>query len=97
MSEVLAHYEELLARHYTWSLGADFEQLVAEQRRLLDSSGAGRSATPESAALDLGCGSGIHSVALAQLGYGTVLSLDISPTLLAELAERSLPGSAPNR
>lgn len=40
-------------------------------------------------ALDLGCGSGIDSVALAQLGYDTVVSIDISQTLIAEPAIRS--------
>ena len=89
MSEVLEHYEELLAQHYTWMLGADFDALVAEQRQLLDSRGAGPSATQNSVALDLGCGSGIHSVALAQLGHDTVIGVDISRTLIAELATRS--------
>lgn len=89
MSEVVAHYEELLAQHYTWMLGGDFDALVAEQRRLLDSCGAGASGTRDAVALDLGCGSGIHSVALAQLGYATVVGVDISPTLVAELSRRS--------
>src|SRR6185312_7277466 len=33
--------------------------------------------------------SGVHSVALAQLGHGTVLSVDISRTLIDELGHRS--------
>lgn len=88
-SEVAAHYEDLLARHYTWMLGGDFDELVDGQRRLLDSYGAGSSAGQDRVALDLGCGSGVHSVALARLGYGTVVAVDISPTLVAELTERS--------
>jgi SAM-dependent methyltransferase len=44
---------------------------------------AGRGAV----ALDLGAGSGVHSVALAKLGY-EVVAVDLSPTLLAELEER---------
>jgi SAM-dependent methyltransferase len=99
MSEIFAHYEELLARHYTWMLGADFDELVAEQRHLLDSCGASSSKQQNSVALDLGCGSGIHSVALARLGHDTVLGIDISETLIAELAERAsrFPGIRPIR
>lgn len=86
-SEVAAHYEELLAQHYTWMLGGDFDELVAEQRHLLAAHGA--SAERDGVALDLGCGSGIHSVALTQLGHGTVVAVDISETLVGELAKRS--------
>ncbi|TCC50516.1 class I SAM-dependent methyltransferase [Kribbella pittospori] len=93
MSEVVAHYEQLLAQYYTWMLGADFDALVAEQRDLLKSCGISKSGV----ALDLGCGSGLHSVALAQLGYNSVLAVDVSPTLLAELATRAVqfPGIRP--
>ena len=88
MSEVLDHYETLLAPHYTWMLGDDFAGLVEAQRELLASCGITSGAAGDRA-LDLGCGSGIQSVALAQLGYGTVLAVDISRTLLDELAERA--------
>lgn len=87
--EVAAHYETLLARHYTWMLGGEFDELVAGQRGLLESCGAGSPGGDDRVALDLGCGSGIHSIALAQLGYGTVVAVDVSPTLVAELTERS--------
>lgn len=92
VSDVAVHYEELLARHYTWMLG-DFDELVAEQHQLLEAHGASASETVDGAriALDLGCGSGIQSVALAQLGYDTVLGVDLSRTLLAELESRALP------
>lgn len=89
MSEVAAHYESLLAHHYTWMLGPDFDQLVVEQRRLLERLKIRRSGTPNGVALDLGCGSGVHSIALAQLGHDPVVSVDVSPTLLAELTARA--------
>jgi SAM-dependent methyltransferase len=86
-TEVAQHYENLLAEHYTWTLGADFDELVTQQRELLDSVHAGH-ADGSGVALDLGCGSGIHSIALAQLGHETVLGVDFSSRLLAELATR---------
>ena len=89
MSEVAAHYESLLAQHYTWMLGTDFDQLVAEQRHLLERLRIQASGVPASVALDLGCGSGIHSIALAQLGHDAVVSVDVSRTLIAELAGRA--------
>lgn len=85
-AEVAAHYEDLLAGHYTWMLGPSFNDLVEEQAQLLASLVDG---VDRAAALDLGCGSGVHSVALARLGYGRVVGVDLSPTLLAELAERT--------
>ena len=36
MTDVADHYENLLAEHYTWMFGADFDSLVVEQRALLD-------------------------------------------------------------
>lgn len=87
-TEVAEHYENLLAEHYTWMLGADFDELVTQQRDILDSVNAGHT-DGSAVALDLGCGSGIHSIALEQLGHETVLSVDFSSTLLAELATRS--------
>ncbi|MGK5740296.1 class I SAM-dependent methyltransferase [Micromonospora sp. URMC 103] len=89
MSEVATHYESLLARHYTWMLGGDFDELVAEQRQLLDSLDIRAFGKPNRTALDLGCGSGIQSIALAQLGHDTVVGVDVSPTLLAEMTART--------
>lgn len=88
VAEVARHYDSLLAQHYTWMLGDEFDGLVAGQRQLLGSCGISPR-RPDSRALDLGCGSGIQSVALAQMGYGTVLAVDISQSLLAELGERA--------
>ncbi len=89
MSEVVDHYENLLADHYTWMLGSDFDALVARQLTVLDSAGV-RPADQGRTALDLGCGSGVQSIALARLGHDPVIGVDVSPTLLAELTARSV-------
>jgi hypothetical protein len=66
MSDVTRHYDTLLAQHYSWMTGVPFDIKVAEQRTLLEVLGmAGRSGV----ALDLGCGPGYQSAALAQLGF----------------------------
>jgi SAM-dependent methyltransferase len=83
MSDVAKHYETLLARHYSWMVGTAFDAKVAEQQALLEELGAkGRSGL----ALDLGCGPGYQSVALAKLGLSPVLAVDGSEVLLRELA-----------
>jgi SAM-dependent methyltransferase len=60
---------------------------VGEPRALLERLGV--TAGPDAAtAVDLGCGSGFQSVALARLGF-RVLAIDFSQRLLAELRERA--------
>lgn len=83
MTHVATHYEQLLAEHYTWMFGT-FEAMVTEQRIRFDHWGI----TPKASktALDLGCGSGFQSIALADLGF-QVTAIDLSQRLLAELAE----------
>lgn len=39
---------------------------------------------PARRALDLGCGSGRHAIALAKRGYKDIVGVDLSPTLLAQ-------------
>src|SRR5215813_5229357 len=86
MTSVRDHYESLLAEHYSRMFG-DFEAKVAEQRALLERLGVG--ATQRAAtAVDLGCGSGFQSIALACLGF-QVMAIDFSQRLLAELRERT--------
>ena len=87
-SEVADHYEQLLAEHYTWMFGASYDDLVREQREILEAVGAS-SVGAGAVAVDLGCGSGFQSVALAQMGYGSVVGVDFSEQLLEELAARS--------
>ncbi|SOD63932.1 Methyltransferase domain-containing protein [Streptomyces zhaozhouensis] len=82
------HYDRLLAEHYTWMLGGDLPDLVAGQRALLAEwgvlpDGAGRRA------VDLGCGPGHTSLALAALGFATVLAVDLSRPLLEELGRHA--------
>jgi SAM-dependent methyltransferase len=86
MNSVREHYEHVLSEHYSRMLG-DFEAKVAEQLSLLERLGV-KPSPVSGMAVDLGCGPGIQSIALARLGY-RVLAVDFSRRLLAELKERS--------
>lgn len=85
MASVEEHYDNLLARHYTWMRG-DFDSRVHEYRDLFERIGV--SPRHGGKALDLGAGSGFQSVALAGLGF-EVLSLDLNGLLLEELRGRA--------
>ncbi|MEV5914371.1 class I SAM-dependent methyltransferase [Streptomyces chartreusis] len=88
--QAVDHYDRFLAEHYTWMLGGDLDALAARQRAALAEWGV----TPRSAigtaagslAVDLGCGPGHASLALAALGFDSVLAVDLSRPLLGELA-----------
>ncbi|XYH93932.1 class I SAM-dependent methyltransferase [Sorangium sp. So ce1128] len=84
MPTVADHYDKLLAEHYSRMFG-DHDAKVAEQRALLERLGLRPDGPSE--AIDLGCGSGFQSLALAQLGF-RVTAVDTSDKLLAELAAR---------
>jgi SAM-dependent methyltransferase len=90
MSKSAKHYEQLLAEHYVWMFGVPFEQKVAEQKALIErfasSSPPGLRRGP---AIDLGCGPGFQTIALAELGLAPVIAVDTSKALLAELRTRS--------
>jgi SAM-dependent methyltransferase len=85
MSLAADHYDRLLARHYTWMLGGDLAGLAAEQADLLRSVGIAPTIVGATA-VDLGCGPGNQSLALARLGFSAVLAVDTSKALLDELA-----------
>jgi SAM-dependent methyltransferase len=92
MSEVTRHYDTLLAQHYSWMMGVPFATKVTEQQALLEGLGvAGRSGI----AIDLGCGPGYQSVALARLGFSPVVAIDSCQSLLSELASQA--GALPIR
>ncbi|MER5938010.1 class I SAM-dependent methyltransferase [Streptomyces sp. NPDC001928] len=84
------HYDRFLAEHYTWMLGGDLDALAAGQRAALAewgvTPGSAIGAAAGSLAVDLGCGPGHTSLALAALGFDSVLAVDLSRPLLGELA-----------
>jgi SAM-dependent methyltransferase len=82
---VRAHYDDVLSPHYSRLFG-DFEAKVADQRSLLERLGV--TAAGGDLAVDLGCGSGFQSIALARLGF-RVRAIDLSPRLVAELTRRA--------
>lgn len=81
MPSAREHYDTLLAEHYTWMIGDLAAGIAAQQALLerLDIAPAG-----SGLAIDLGCGPGLQSIALARLGF-RVLAIDFSERLLAEL------------
>ena len=80
---VAAHYANLLARYYSWMFGLSFEEKVTEQRTILEPL---LKDTPRGLAVDLGCGPGFQTLALSQLGFRQIHSLDTSAKLLTEFA-----------
>ncbi|HWQ96012.1 MAG TPA: methyltransferase domain-containing protein [Candidatus Methylomirabilis sp.] len=85
MTTIIEHYENHLARYYSWLFG-DFNKTVELNRRFF----IAHDIIPGESkiALDLGCGPGFQSIALAQLGF-RVYALDFSQKLLDELRKHS--------
>ncbi|WP_320773771.1 class I SAM-dependent methyltransferase [Streptomyces sp. CRN 30] len=89
------HYDRFLAEHYTWMLGGDLVSLAATQREQLRKWGVAPHAHPSGAlAVDLGCGPGHTSLALAALGFDQVLAVDLSQSLLDELSPHAADAPA---
>ncbi|MFI1385258.1 class I SAM-dependent methyltransferase [Embleya sp. NPDC020886] len=95
-SAAAEHYERLLAENYTWMLGGDLAPIVAGQGELLTELGIAPTRT-SAISVDLGCGPGNQSLALAELGFTRVFAVDTSRLLLSELAEHAaeLPAIEP--
>ncbi|GAA2278494.1 SAM-dependent methyltransferase [Streptomyces ruber] len=89
------HYDRFLAEHYTWMLGGDLVSLAATQREQLREWGVVPEAHPAGTlAVDLGCGPGHTSLALADLGFDQVLAVDLSRSLLDELSAHAADAPA---
>ena len=81
----IEHYRTFLADHYTWMSGP-YAEKVAQQHELLVRSGVAPLTTGK--ALDLGCGPGSQSIALAQLGF-SITAIDANAQLLEELGQHA--------
>lgn len=78
------HYDNHLGNFYSWMIG-DFNTRTSEQYVYFKS----HSILPHEnkCAIDLGCGNGIQSYALAKLGFN-VIAIDFNQQLLSDLNER---------
>ncbi len=84
MGTVKDHYDSHLGHFYSWMLG-DFEVAKEHQKKILLSQSLPPSGNK--LAIDLGCGNGIQSVALTELGF-EVYAIDFNDILLDELTAR---------
>ena len=76
-----AHYDGLLAEHYSWMFGDSRAGAVEAQAAWLSRAGV----DAPGRCVDLGCGSGFQSEALLRCGATSVLAVDLSQPLLDEL------------
>jgi len=86
MSSARDHYDELLGSIYSWMLG-DWETVLQEARDELRDLGVGAASSTGGVAIDLGAGTGAHSIPLAELDY-SVVAVDTCAVLLEELKGR---------
>ncbi|MGC1869601.1 MAG: class I SAM-dependent methyltransferase [Acidobacteriaceae bacterium] len=84
MGEVQDHYDNLLAKHYTWMFATTFDAKVSEQKAILEEA----LQTPADCfglAVDLGSGPGFQTIALTEMGFSSVIAVDTNDFLLKEL------------
>jgi 2-polyprenyl-3-methyl-5-hydroxy-6-metoxy-1,4-benzoquinol methylase len=81
MASAKEHYDNFLAEHYTWMSGG-YDTKVQENKNFFLRNGLESYVSGK--ALDLGCGAGFQSIALAQVGF-RVLGVDLCESLLREL------------
>jgi 2-polyprenyl-3-methyl-5-hydroxy-6-metoxy-1,4-benzoquinol methylase len=81
MAKVSEHYENLLAKYYSWMSGGADAKIEENQKFFSD-----HDIHPmrSGLAFDLGAGCGFQSIPLAKLGF-QVVAIDLSSKLLAEL------------
>ena len=84
MGSIKDHYEKLLAANYIWAFGGHEENAEKFKAFLSRFDIKPRQGT---CVLDLGCGPGYQTLALADMGF-EVVAMDLSPTLLEELRSR---------
>jgi SAM-dependent methyltransferase len=87
---VQRHYDQVLGRIYSWTLG-DFDARVSASAQLLEplcAPSANANANGRRRAIDLGCGTGVQTLALVQLGFA-VTGVDFSDEMLGEYRERT--------
>ncbi len=85
MATVKKHYENHLAKYYSWMSGGLAKQ-IEENRKFFKDNHVKPSRS--GVAVDLGAGCGFQSIPLAELGY-RVIAIDLSKSLLAELEENA--------
>ncbi|UCD91216.1 MAG: class I SAM-dependent methyltransferase, partial [Desulfobacterales bacterium] len=81
MASIREHYENHLAKYYSWMSGG-LEKNIQENRKFFKDNHV----WPRNSgiAVDLGAGSGFQSIPLAELGF-RVVAIDLSKKLLSEL------------
>lgn len=82
---VTDHYDKLLCKYYDWMLGGFDKASDAAAKLFTELNILG---AENATALDLGAGTGVQSVPLAQAGF-SVTAVDLSACLLAELTEHA--------